>query len=77
VPVRPTDDEHTLAARVLRAEHLLYPRVVQAVAAGECRLAKDGRVDPPFVLDPSTLPTLDPDLDDGSLAGEMQRTRPR
>ena len=77
VPVRPTDDEHTLAARVLRAEHLLFPRVVQAVAAGEVRLTADGRVDPPFVLDPATLPTLDPELDDGSLAGEMQRNTPR
>jgi phosphoribosylglycinamide formyltransferase-1 len=77
VPVHPTDDEHTLAARVLRAEHLLYPRVIQAVAAGTCRLARDGRVDPPFVLDPSTLPTLDTDLDDGSLAGELQHPRPR
>jgi formyltetrahydrofolate-dependent phosphoribosylglycinamide formyltransferase len=77
VPVHPTDDEHSLAARVLRAEHLLLPRVVQAVAAGEVRLAADGRVDPPFVLDPETLPTLDPDLDDGSLAGELQRPRPR
>ncbi|NUO37174.1 MAG: phosphoribosylglycinamide formyltransferase [Gemmatimonadaceae bacterium] len=77
VPVRPTDDEHTLAARVLRAEHLLLPRVVQAVAAGEARLTDDGRVDPPFVLDPRTLPTLDPDLDDGTLAGDLQRHRPR
>ena len=77
VPVQPTDDEHTLAARVLRAEHLLFPRVVQAVAAGEVRLSADGRVDPPFVLDPATLPTLDPELDDGSLAGEMQRNTPR
>ena len=77
VPVHPTDDEHTLAARVLRAEHLLFPRVVQAVAAGDVRLGADGRVDPPFVLDPATLPTLDPELDDGSLAGEMQRNTPR
>lgn len=77
VPVHPTDDERSLAARVLRAEHLLFPRVVQAVAAGEVRLTADGRVDPPFVLDPATLPTLDPELDDGSLAGEMQRNTPR
>ena len=34
VPVLPGDDEHLLAHRVLRAEHLLLPRVVQAVAAG-------------------------------------------
>ena len=77
VPVRPTDDAQSLAARVLRAEHLLFPRVVQAVAAGEVRLTPDGRVDPPFVLDPATLPPLDPELDDGSLAGEMQRNTPR
>ena len=77
VPVHPTDDEHALAARVLRAEHLLLPRVVQAVAAGEVRLTSDGRVDPPFVLDPATLATLDRELDDGSLAGELQRPRPR
>ena len=38
------DDEHSLATRVLRAEHLLYPRVVQAVAAGDVRLTADGRV---------------------------------
>ncbi len=62
VPVLPGDDEHSLAARVLRAEHLLYPRVVQAVAAGEVRLAPHGRVEPPFSLDRRTLPPLDPEL---------------
>jgi formyltetrahydrofolate-dependent phosphoribosylglycinamide formyltransferase len=68
VPVRPGDDEHTLAARVLRAEHLLFPRVVQAVAAGDVRLTSDGRVDPPFVLDRRSLPPLDPDLADAQTA---------
>jgi phosphoribosylglycinamide formyltransferase-1 len=34
VPVLPGDDEHILAHRVLRAEHLLLPRAVQAIAAG-------------------------------------------
>jgi hypothetical protein len=53
---------------VLRAEHLLYPRVVQAVAAGDVRLSPDGRVDPPFVLDRSTLPPLDPELADAQTA---------
>ena len=77
VPVRPTDDEHTLAARVLRAEHLLYPRVVQAVAAGKVGLTADGRVEPAFVLDPSTLPPLDSDLDDDSLASALNVARPR
>ena len=55
VPVHLDDDERTLAARVLRAEHLLYPRVVQALAAGEVRLGPDGRVEHPFVLDDATL----------------------
>ncbi len=32
VPVRAGDDPHTLAARVLRVEHLLYPRVVDHLA---------------------------------------------
>jgi len=68
VPVRPDDDEHTLANRVLRAEHLLYPRVVQAVAAGEVRLTPDGRVDPAFVLDRRSLPPLDPELVDAQTA---------
>lgn len=77
VPVRPADDEHTLGARVLRVEHLLYPRVVQAVAAGEVRLTADGRVEPTFVLDPATLPPLDPELDDDSLASAMHGARPR
>jgi methionyl-tRNA formyltransferase len=44
VPVFPDDTETALAARVLRAEHLLLPRVVQQVAAGTIRLNDDGRV---------------------------------
>lgn len=68
VPVRRSDDEHSLAARVLLAEHLLYPRVVQAVAAGDVRLTADGRVDPPFVLDRRSLPPLDPELADAQIA---------
>lgn len=55
VPVLPGDDEHTLGARVLRVEHFLYPRVVQAAAAGEVRLTEDGRVDPPFVIDAAEM----------------------
>jgi len=34
VPVRPGDDEGRLAARVLKAEHVAYPRALQLVAAG-------------------------------------------
>jgi phosphoribosylglycinamide formyltransferase-1 len=42
VPVFPDDTPHALAARALRAEHRLLPRVVDAVAAGRVRLV-DGR----------------------------------
>ena len=34
VPVLPDDDAHHLADRVLAVEHILYPRVVAALAAG-------------------------------------------
>jgi formyltetrahydrofolate-dependent phosphoribosylglycinamide formyltransferase len=39
VPVLTGDDSATLAARVLRVEHVLYPRVVDAVAGGRLTLA--------------------------------------
>lgn len=42
VPVFSSDDAGTLAARVLRVEHLVYPRVVDAVAAGRTTLAMCG-----------------------------------
>jgi phosphoribosylglycinamide formyltransferase-1 len=67
VPVLPADDEHALAARVLRAEHLLYPRVVNAVAGGEVRLDAEGRVQSERFTSPR-LPTMDPMLDDVTLA---------
>lgn len=34
VPVFPSDDAGTLAARVLRVEHVFFPRVVDAIASG-------------------------------------------
>jgi formyltetrahydrofolate-dependent phosphoribosylglycinamide formyltransferase len=67
VPVLAGDDEHRLAARVLRAEHLLYPRVVDAVAGGEVRLDADGHVESERFTSPR-LPTMDPTLDDVTLA---------
>jgi folate-dependent phosphoribosylglycinamide formyltransferase PurN len=67
VPVLPHDDEHTLAARVLRAEHLLYPRVVDAVASGEVRLGDDGQVVGSAFRE-QRLPVMSPDLDDRALA---------
>jgi formyltetrahydrofolate-dependent phosphoribosylglycinamide formyltransferase len=44
VPVFGRDTPQTLAARVLRAEHRLLPRVVRALAAGRIHLGDDGRV---------------------------------
>lgn len=44
VPVFPDDTDAALAARVLRAEHLLLPRVVHQVASGLVRLDEDGRI---------------------------------
>ncbi|MGQ9660389.1 MAG: phosphoribosylglycinamide formyltransferase [Thermochromatium sp.] len=43
VPVLPSDDPDTLAARVLKQEHILYPTVVRWFAEGRLRLAADGR----------------------------------
>ena len=45
VPVLPGDSAESLAARVLRAEHALYPRVVHALASGAVRLGDQGRVE--------------------------------
>ena len=42
VPVRPGDDEHTLAARVLATEHVIYPRSVRWFVEG--RLVLEGSV---------------------------------
>jgi len=41
VPVRPGDDEHTLAARVLATEHVIYPQSVRWFVEGKLRL-QDG-----------------------------------
>jgi formyltetrahydrofolate-dependent phosphoribosylglycinamide formyltransferase len=70
VPVLPGDDAQSLAARVLRAEHLLYPRVVNAVAGGEVRLGEDGRVARTLAL-PPRLPTMNPALDDAALGAVL------
>ena len=43
VPVRPGDDEHTLAARVLKTEHRLYPQSVRWFVEGALSV-QDGRV---------------------------------
>ena len=38
VPVNPDDTEESLAARVLKAEHQLYPHALRLVASGEVRV---------------------------------------
>ena len=59
VPVRDDDDETTLAARVLKQEHRIYPRVVDWFARGRLRFKEgsawlDGRqLDAPLVVDSS------------------------
>ena len=62
VPVIEGDDEHTLAARVLRAEHLLFPRVVLAVASGALALGSGDTV---------ALVAFDPSLDDAALRQDI------
>lgn len=44
VPVHADDTPETLAARVLTAEHQLYPRLVAALCAGTLTLGSDGTV---------------------------------
>jgi phosphoribosylglycinamide formyltransferase 1 len=59
VPVVAGDDDHALAARVLRAEHVLLPRVVDSVAAG--------RISAVQALAPCILPLFDESLDAAAL----------
>ncbi len=44
VPVLPEDSEESLAARVLAAEHALYPRCLALVAEGRVALDETGRI---------------------------------
>jgi phosphoribosylglycinamide formyltransferase-1 len=71
VPVLVGDDVHSLAARVLRVEHLLFPRVVDAVAGGRLTPAACG---PSHALtaDASAAFTLLP-REDSCLAEEIDR----
>ncbi len=39
VPVRPGDDEHKLAARVLDTEHVIYPQAVRWFVEGKLKVA--------------------------------------
>jgi formyltetrahydrofolate-dependent phosphoribosylglycinamide formyltransferase len=62
VPVIPGDSAQALAARVLRIEHLLYPRAIEAVAAERIRLDDEGRVHRP-IPDASTAFSVAPTSD--------------
>jgi formyltetrahydrofolate-dependent phosphoribosylglycinamide formyltransferase len=66
VPVLPGDTAESLAARVLRVEHLLLPRAACAVAAGSVRLGEDGRISRPLTAEHSTelAFTLRPESDE-------------
>ncbi len=60
VPVFAGDDAASLAARVLRVEHLLFPRVVDAVAGGRVTLANCATAAERSLLDARPAFTLFP-----------------
>ncbi len=59
VPVLPDDDEDKLAARILAAEHRLYPAALRLIAAGQARVEGErvivaGTGNPvPLILNPA------------------------
>ena len=65
VVVHANDTPDAVAQRVLQVEHLLYPRVVDAVAAGRIKLAADNSVIVDEGLSLRFEPAADPD---GALA---------
>ena len=73
VPVVQGDDEHSLSARVLRAEHLLFPRAVQAVASGAISLSDSGRPSAPLFDSP--LEPFDEARSDVALAARLDALR--
>ena len=68
VPVVVGDTPETLAARVLRVEHVLYPRVLEAVAASRIVLDADGRVRGGFHADAATAMFALDSLEEDALA---------
>ncbi len=61
VPVLPDDTPDTLAARVLRQEHRIFPRAMELVASGRVRL-ENGRTAGDWTADPEAAivsPALD------------------
>lgn len=45
VPVLPGDDADSLAGRVLKTEHILYPQVLKQLASGQVRMAEDEKAE--------------------------------
>ena len=62
LPVLPRDDERSLAARVLKAEHLIYPRAVRWFVEGslslEAGVVRQVEGQPQFLLMPPSEPAL-------------------
>ena len=55
IPIHPTDNPESLAARVLKIEHLLYPHAIRLIAEGKIRIKKD-RV----ILEGTNIPVAGP-----------------
>ncbi|HWE41077.1 MAG TPA: phosphoribosylglycinamide formyltransferase [Gemmatimonadaceae bacterium] len=75
VPVAAGDTPESLAARVLRVEHLLLPRAVDALARGAVSLGADGRVRGGAAIAPMGPFTFHPS-DDATLVAEIDALFP-
>jgi formyltetrahydrofolate-dependent phosphoribosylglycinamide formyltransferase len=73
VPVFASDDAGSLASRVLRVEHLVYPRVVDAVSAGRTTLESCAMVGSNALVDTRPSFTLLPH-EDSQLAENIELT---
>jgi phosphoribosylglycinamide formyltransferase-1 len=73
VPVFASDDAGTLASRVLRVEHLVYPRVVDAVASGRTTLENCATANSNTLVDARPSFTLLPH-EDSRLAENIELT---
>jgi formyltetrahydrofolate-dependent phosphoribosylglycinamide formyltransferase len=63
IRVHPEDTPESLARRVLLIEHQLYPRVIEAVAAGKIRLGSDNTVIHGELSTPGIIDFQLPDLE--------------
>ena len=76
VPVAAADTPESLAARVLRVEHLLLPRAVDALARGAVSLGADGRVRGGAAIAPADSFSLHLP-DDATLVADIDALFPR